>query len=412
MHRNLPLDLVPSMRAALRWPFPRVGAARRRAAAAAVLALFTLGAGAQTTLNFDNVASGSVIDTAYPGVVFSRVGGGSAHAASVGTAAASQPNIVTHAANGSAFHEGMAVLQAEFATAQQTVSIDVAALALPENLTQGTNRPWLQALDAAGNVVATAQFQGALPTGGARSAYQTLTVSQSGPTIKRVRFSVPNASGQPVIFGLFDNLTYGGAGGGTGTPTVYDDFEFRRWDVALEGSGITLAQRAGKLEIVIPANAAGASISARALSTCQLRGDFDLRVDWQLPSFVARSGVRLGLLVPDQAHIERTGLSTTDFYTAGDYYISAVAGYFAGFVPTTQTSGKLRITRTGTLYRTWFRNPSNQWQMVNEGHGSGADVPFALQVWTGNAVFVDRKVTVRFDNVVVQSGQVVGTGCP
>jgi hypothetical protein len=391
-------------------------APRKRAAALAfafgAFGAFGAASALAATIHFDGLADGTNINTLYPGVTFVQpTTGGSIYARS-STAARSPANVVSIFATGlPPFRAFDGAVDAVFATPQRSVSIDAAPIVAPEGLGTVLNRPFLQAFDAAGNVLATVYYAGALPGVGGLGPYETIAYTSPTANIARVRWSVQQGNPGPFVYGYFDNFSYSTLS--NPQAQMYDDFAPAKWTQTTTGTGVTIRQQNNRLEMQIAANASGSSISGKWDSTCQLRGDFDLRVDWSLPGYVPRSSVRLALAAGD-ASIERTGLSANDFFTTGDYYIQQVAGVYPGFVSTTDQSGKLRITRTGSTYRTFFQNSAGAWVQTAEGTGwfSGTgDVGFSLSAFTGQPAFVQQKVVVRFDNVLVQTGQLVGTGC-
>jgi hypothetical protein len=303
-------------------------------------------------------------------------------------------------------------VQAEFATPQRSVSIEAAAARVPEGLGTPQNRPYMQAFDANGALLTTVYFQGALPGAGGTTPYETLTYTSATANIKKVLWSVQQGQPGPTVYGYFDNFVY--TTSGSPTSRIYDDFLPKGWKQTVQGSGVSINQINGILDMVINANASGSTIMGRWDSTCKLTGDFDLMVDWSLPAYVPRSGVRLALAA-GEASIERTGLGPNDFYTTGDYYIQQIAGGYGGFTSTSDTSGRLRIQRTAGYYRTYYvRGGTTNWVQTQEGYGlqGNGDVTFSLMAFTGQPAFTQQKVIARFDNVQVYKGTLVGTNCP
>jgi hypothetical protein len=382
------------------------------AGAVAMLALAGALPAHAETINFDGVADGTALGTRYPGVTFSQALGGNVYARNT-TAARSPTNVVSVFQTGVPMYGAFyGAVQAEFATLQRSVSIDASAGLLPEGLGTPQNRPYLQAFDANGALLATVYFQGALPGVGGTSPYETLTFVSPTANIRKVLFSVQQGQPGPKVYGYFDNLAFSTTD--SAQSRMYDDFLPSKWRQSVKGTGVAIKQANGVLDMTISPNASGASIMGRWDSTCKLSGDFDLRVDWSLPSYVPRSGVRLAMVAGD-ASIERTGLGPNDFYTTGDYFIQQIGGNYGGFTSTTVSSGKLRITRTAGYYRTFYMLPTPAtWVQTQEGYGASgnADVPFSLLAFTGQPAFTQQQVTARFDNVQVSSGTLVGSNCP
>ena len=375
-----------------------------------VVALACAFAAQADTLNFDGLADGTVLGTRFPGITFTQALGGDVYART-STAARSPSNVASVFQTGIPMYGAYyGAVDAEFATLQRSVSIDAAAARPPEGLGTPLNRPFLQAFDANGALLATVYFQGTLPDAGGVSAYEPLTYVSPTANIKKVRFSTQQTQGGPTVYGYFDNLGYSTSA--SVQSRSYDDFLPVKWTQTVQGSGVTINQTNGRLDIVISASAAGSSISGRWDSTCKMHGDFDIRADWSLPSYVPKSGVRLAMAVGD-ASIERTGLGPNDFYATGDYYIQQIGGAYGGFTTTTNSSGKLRITRTGGTYRTYYQaGGTSNWVQTQEGAAGTADATISVMAFTGQPAFTQQKVTARFDNVQIYSGTTVGTNCP
>jgi hypothetical protein len=177
-------------------------------------------------INFDNTTNAKVINTFYTanGVTFSNPIGGNIYART-STPNASTPNLVSVFQTGvPAFNARYGAVDATFTTLQKSVSIDAAALLLPEALGTAQNRPFLEAYDNNGVFLGQALFQGTLPGAGGISAFQTLTFTSATANIKKVRFSSQQLQPGPPVYGLFDNLNFGGS------EFVYDEFIPQRVD--------------------------------------------------------------------------------------------------------------------------------------------------------------------------------------
>src|SRR5262245_45364612 len=59
------------------------------------------------------------------------------------------------------------------------------------------------------------------------------------------------------------------------------------------GTGPTTAEANQRLEIAFPATSPGSVFGASYTSVCKLRGDFDVRVDYDLVSWLFGNGVRV-----------------------------------------------------------------------------------------------------------------------
>ncbi len=107
------------------------------------------------------------------------------------------------------FDERDGTVTATFDTPRTWVSIDAAAVLPFEYKPPVTNRPWLRAYDANGNLVGEKFYPIAYGQPG-YGTMQTLTVTTAPwAQIASVRFSSEHISGAPV-YGEFDNLRYDG----------------------------------------------------------------------------------------------------------------------------------------------------------------------------------------------------------
>ena len=168
---------------------------------------------AETVINFDDVAAGTLVNTYYAGVTFTNPIGGNIAARSGLGFAPSSPNVVcvTNGGTPPFFDSPFGAVDARFATPVRVVKIDARPVSqVADHLDPTVARPYLQAFDASGNLLATVYYAGALPQGCCNEvgATETLTFASSTANIARARFS----SQQPVsgvhTYGLFDNLRF------------------------------------------------------------------------------------------------------------------------------------------------------------------------------------------------------------
>lgn len=200
-------------------------------------------------------------------------------------------------------------------------------------------------------------------------------------------------------------------------PILVEDFHEDKlnpalWGIQNKGSGVQLAIARQRLEITHSADAADDPATnmfgAEVTSVCALTGDFDLQVDYTLLAWPPDNGVRLGLIVkPDSQHslaIER--FDKLDNGEADGYVVdfNGVAGY----TPTTDAKGKLRLTRTNTTLTGYFYQ-NGHWVALHSSPGSAGDLHIALGSWSHNNYFGHETVHIAFDNLIIQSGALA---CP
>jgi hypothetical protein len=113
---------------------------------------------------------------------------------------------------------GQGAVDATFATAQSSVSIDVRAVGPVEFLGALQNKPFLEAYAAGDVFLGRVLFAGALPTACcfAFTSVETLTFNSATADIVKVRFSSQISQPGAPVYGLFDNLTFGESGNGGG----------------------------------------------------------------------------------------------------------------------------------------------------------------------------------------------------
>ena len=171
-----------------------------------VVLIFSFGLqGNATTINFDDVSSGTVINNQYSGVTFSSSGpaaNGNVYANGLSNSE-SPPNVVSVFGLGEdgSFNDTGGTIHAAFTSAQTSVSIDALYYDAVEVLGPGTySIAYLKAYDSGGNLVSTAT--GRYPL--AYNPWQTLSVT--GIDIMNVYFTVQHFDFSTTAY--FDNFTF------------------------------------------------------------------------------------------------------------------------------------------------------------------------------------------------------------
>jgi hypothetical protein len=164
-----------------------------------------------TTVNFDDVPSGTDVSNHYVGVTFSTVvpSGRPVYAVTWQQSAKSLPNVVTLMPPNvlSCFDARNGAIKAQFTRLQKTVSIDALPLPTPETLDQPvTNQPFLEAFGENDTYLGKVLYPIAYDTPGYGS-WQTLTYSSSDFNIRYVLFS-SQYNGAPAVYAMFDNLSF------------------------------------------------------------------------------------------------------------------------------------------------------------------------------------------------------------
>ena len=196
------------------------------------------------------------------------------------------------------------------------------------------------------------------------------------------------------------------------------------WSLTTTGSGPTIVQANGQLEVTLPAGTSLGSdgyANASALTTCRFPGDFDIQVDYRLLS---------GLLPTDRITV---GLDAAEFTGEGysgqhGLFVHNAGGNNHGiathfphpgvygppyndFVPDTSQSGTLRLVRTttaGVTRVTASRLHGAPWSFTSLPYAAPSSQAARLSVWTNRAPF-SAPVKVAFDNFRINGGAI---SCP
>jgi hypothetical protein len=172
-----------------------------------------------------------------------------------------------------------------------------------------------------------------------------------------------------------------------------------QWSLS-ESGGTSIEETNGRIEIEVPSSASGSSFVASISSICNLTGDFDVQVDYELLEWPANAGVRMGLI----AHNRSSGRCYffNDF-TQQDSFFADHNGSIQT-APATGTTGKLRITRVGNQWTSYYWDGAT-WQVTHTTSATvTSDHRVTLQAWGHDDRFGDKQVRVAFDNFVLNSG--------
>jgi hypothetical protein len=189
------------------------------------------------------------------------------------------------------------------------------------------------------------------------------------------------------------------------------------WTASTLGSGGSLAETNQRLEMSLDSDGSGDPFGAVLTSNCQISGDFEVRVDYQLLTWPSGNGARLVLGTVDNfaGTSERTSLGPNDVFQEGEYYVANFAFQGGGLasVATSDTSGSLRLTRTGDLLRAeYFDSGSSQFVLIASATGSTGPVVPKLQLHSHDIYFADSDVVAAFDNFDIVGTTVCTTPAP
>lgn len=186
------------------------------------------------------------------------------------------------------------------------------------------------------------------------------------------------------------------------------------WSTLVGGVGPTIQEVNQQVEIALPAYSHGSSQSvapygshdfgAAYISQFTATGDFDTQIEFNLLGWPVANGVRIG-----------TGLDI--FFTAaervsfgyasvnGEVYLTHFYDGVQGIIPTTASSGTLRVVRIGNQLSGFFKEGLD-WKLIHTGPGPTGDGHLSLAVWSHDYEFGDKDVLVAFDNFSMRDSKV------
>jgi DNA-binding SARP family transcriptional activator len=196
--------------------------------------------------------------------------------------------------------------------------------------------------------------------------------------------------------------------------TLTDDFSettpnYSLWNPGGDGTGGTWSLQNGELVFTIPADAQTGGrydqVGPVWGSQCRFDGNFDERIDYQLLEWPHGSGARVQL--------DAWVFSSADYSASGRVTASDSETYSGNIdhgwnqIPTTDTTGTLRIARAGATETAYYET-NGKWVVIHSGSAPGeAQLGIQLFAVAGDWQHVD--VSVAFDNFRVTATNVV---CP
>ena len=185
------------------------------------------------------------------------------------------------------------------------------------------------------------------------------------------------------------------------------DIDETRWRSGTGGFGSTITQADGRLEIRHQARSSGSTFWAETVSVCQITGDFDVEVDYELLGWPAQNGVRVGLnsVASDGSEIavERVSFGGKEFTTQEEYLVDW-GGFFDTVSAGDNLSGKLRMSREDNRVSGFYFDDGD-WVLIDGRFMGTGDVSLKLGSWSHDNKFADQEVVVGFDNFLVRQGE-------
>ncbi|HEU4865153.1 MAG TPA: AfsR/SARP family transcriptional regulator [Actinomycetota bacterium] len=178
------------------------------------------------------------------------------------------------------------------------------------------------------------------------------------------------------------------------------------WHQIITGTGITLAERNGRLEIEFAADGVAGGdfnvLGAHYGTQCRFLGDFDARVDFELLEWPPLNGVQVAL----NAWFARRGgvMIARQSQTWDEEYMSW-ADPRSNSRPTLDLRGSLRVKRVGNTISTHYKS-GKEWLSLGAARTDESPM-LAIQAMTINEQFGDKPVRVAFDNFELVAHQPV-----
>jgi hypothetical protein len=190
-----------------------------------------------------------------------------------------------------------------------------------------------------------------------------------------------------------------------------------RWQLNYVGKASTVREVNHRLEIVIPANSFNGTtnstqILAGLTSVCNLRGDFDFQIDYELLEWPSSNGVYVFLsahkLDPSSHHPNDNTARASLHGIPKDIYSTDFGDTVYQINATSDKSGKLRIVRSGSVITGYYYSSSSErWVPIHSAEEVPLDINIKVSGWTDHDLFANRQVKIVFDNFVLNRGQLV-----
>lgn len=188
------------------------------------------------------------------------------------------------------------------------------------------------------------------------------------------------------------------------------------WTVGTWGSGPQLYEADQQLEIDFPGSSSGGDFGCKLASIFQLRGDFDVQVDFRLITWPFGNGVRMGFGIdengiPVHPGVERTSFGQDDYpWEPREVYTVDFPDGVHGITGTSDMTGSLRLVRSGAT-QTGYYYGSGGWVVIGTGPAPTVDVGIKVAAWSAYE-FMHWDVFAAWDNLIVNSGQIVDLPTP
>lgn len=181
------------------------------------------------------------------------------------------------------------------------------------------------------------------------------------------------------------------------TPTAAA-IDLTGWTTAVQGVGPHADFKSGQLELTLPwgthYDQSGDGMSAKMIAPCQLSGDFQITIHYKLVTWPLTNGTWIGIGAGPN------NVARVSFRDGWDNNYATTLGGAVTKVATTDTSGTVRLTRSGATLSGSYQNASGAWTQIASAAVTTDAMPYAIQEWT-DASFGRRDVVVDVDKLTV-----------
>ena len=172
------------------------------------------------------------------------------------------------------------------------------------------------------------------------------------------------------------------------------------WNAAAVGTGASFAEVNQRVEISIAGDASG-TFGAGYGSVALLDGDIDVAVSFSVVDWPATNGTRVTLQLATAGgnsywEVERVSGGGMDQF--GEVYLTDFNSSVGNFIPTTDTTGALRIARTGTVISAYYL-AGGQWQFMRSSDIGQRELFLGFGAFSSDEFFGNQPVRIAFDNL-------------
>jgi hypothetical protein len=175
------------------------------------------------------------------------------------------------------------------------------------------------------------------------------------------------------------------------------------WHEIVQGTGVSIAQVNGRVEIGFEADATQGgpfdNIEGHFGSQCSLPGDFDMQVEYEALTWPAANGTTATL----DAFFANAGVGR-DSQVWAEQYTTWLDGT-GGWATTEEDAGAVRLVRADGRFRAFWRY-QGVWVPLRSALANTNGVVFGITLRSFNNQFAHQPVKVAFDNFRLNSGAV------